>query len=534
METKKQELITIIKYLCSEGVVLFACIKNNSISLFFIGSLELIIIFALFNLAFKRFKRVIVIILNSLSLFLFNMQMVVLAFANTTITIMMLTSINSVQDLEGKKIVYITGILMALISSVIPIVEIHKFCRETNYIIMALVIMLFLCFHNGFKYSSFFGYYSLINQKIQSLIVQNEIKNGDNKENYFYKEDIKDFYRATYTKRNSDMPEKPNVILIFTEGLSQSIIDDDKDIMPTIRFMENNSICFDGYYNHTFATYRGLSGQLFSGYQLSDLDINSLTSMQDIFADVGYKTLFINTEPHNGDFTLYLNKLGFDEIISDDSNLNGVIDTVSDKDAYELLINTALEYNKQDTPFFLTIYTFGTHTSFDTKDEAFGDGTSALLNRFYNVDFQFSNFMEKFRNSSLYDNTVIVFTSDHATFQDDSFNDAFPDYKREHTEVDEIPFFIYYHNVASGHIDVDGRNSLDLAPTIFDFLDISSSNSFLGCSLFSTSQENNCEYFFTDSSTKLSTKGKSIKELTDDELTEFDALLKDYYMIKSR
>ena len=526
----KSEVLTILKYVFAESMVLFAAIKNSNVGVLFVASLELIIIFSLFNISCDKISKTMILLGNDLVLLLFNIQMVVLAFSNSLITMMMLTSFRSIEDIGGKKAIYITGLLVVFGISLIPISKVRWINkRETNLIIFALFMLLFSCFRFGFGYSPFFGYSSLVDQEFQNILVMKDVRNSKAVGRDFHKNEIEDSYGASFQRRNSSMPDKPNVILVMAEGLSQNIIDDERGIMRHIKSMQDNSLSFRGYYNHTFATYRGLIGQLSSGYQLSDLDTNTLTSMQSVFSGEGYDTVFINTEPKNDDFILYLNGLGFNKVINDDSKLSGFVNSISDKDAFKLLYNTAIEYNQKDTPFFITIYTFGTHTSFDSPDKVFEDGEDAVLNRFYNLDYQFSKFMKKYKKSELVDNTIIIFTTDHATYQDDSFNQAFPDYKRIHTEVDEIPLFIYHNNVITGHIDVGGRNSLDLAPTVFDFLDISAPNSFLGSSLFAEEAENEWEYCFTDSTEKYSTRNKNITKLEGDNLKEFETLLREYY-----
>lgn len=64
--------------------------------------------------------------------------------------------------------------------------------------------------------------------------------------------------------------------------------------------------------------------------------------------------------------------------------------------------------------------------SFDSPDQKFGDGKHFLLNRFYNFDYYFKEFLQKFENSSLADNTILVFTADHATFEDSDFQAFLP------------------------------------------------------------------------------------------------------------
>ena len=77
----------------------------------------------------------------------------------------------------------------------------------------------------------------------------------------FYKDTIGNYVSSPLQKKN------PDVVLIFTEGLSQNIIDDERNIMPNVRMYEDKSLNFTNYYNHTAATYEGLIGQLYSGHQ---------------------------------------------------------------------------------------------------------------------------------------------------------------------------------------------------------------------------------------------------------------------------
>ena len=153
----------------------------------------------------------------------------------------------------------------------------------------------------------------------------------------FYKEEV-----TGYVDKDATLVEKPNVIVIFTERLSQNIISDDRNIMPNVASYQQKSLSFENYYNHTAATYRGISGQLSSGYQLEDFDGNNLTSLEDIFSEQGYHTFFFNTEPLNPDWNNYVNNLGFDYVVMDATTpCNGAVNTISDKDAYEILFVSA-------------------------------------------------------------------------------------------------------------------------------------------------------------------------------------------------
>ena len=88
---------------------------------------------------------------------------------------------------------------------------------------------------------------------------------------------------------------------------------------------------------------------------------------------------------------------------------------------------------------------------------------------------------------------MIILTSDHASYDDQDFYLAFPKKQRKFSLLDSIPFSIYHKGIEVTEIDVNGRNSLDLVPTILDYIDISDENYFLGDSLFSKS-ENRSKY----------------------------------------
>lgn len=374
-----------------------------------------------------------------------------------------------------------------------------------------------------------YGYFDLMIQQYERSQVKRTVETTTQVTNeqakILYKDKLADF-RA----KSSVLTNQPNIILIFAEGLSQNVISDKRGFMPNVTEYQQNSLNFVDYYNHTFATYRSLNGQLYSGYQLKDFDKNSLISIQSILSEQGYQTAFINTEPNNMDFTNYLDQMGFDEMIGSDYACNGMANTISDKDAYKLLFDVAMEKAESKKPFFLTIYTFGTHASLDSTDEMFEDGADAELNKFYNMDYQFGIFMERYRNSSLFEDTIVIFTSDHATYEDDAFQSSFPMYTRGATCIDKIPFFIYHQGVEAESRNVSGRNSLNLVPTILDYLDISVPNYFLGTSLFADEAESIYETTYNDSFLTYTTKGNVIELMQESEFQEFDPLLQTYYI----
>lgn len=492
-----------------------------------IAGAEILAVAALTNLL-SGIKYWLGYVLNVLMLLILNAQFVVLYWGNTFTSIVMLANLDSIGALSGKFLVYGCSAALVFVFSFLPICHLSIGKRG----ILAGALLLFAVYGsaaavNALRFSPYYALYELCRQKIamdQAMAEAGALADGENE---FYRSEVGDFI-----EKPAELPDMPNVILVFVEGFSQNIVEDPRNITPNIRALQENSISFVDYYNHTFATYMGLSGQLYSGYQHENYDANNLISTQDVFRSYGYQTTFINTEPRNVEFSDYLADFDFDYVITDEERLDGAISTLSDKSAYELLLETALEQNEEGIPFFLSVYSFGTHASLNGISEQFGDGSDPLLNKFYDLDTQVGIFLEKFQESELAENTVFILTADHATYQDADFTAAFPDYERRCPQLDRVPLIIYYDGIAPAVYDVNGRNSLDLAPTVLDFLDMSMENCFLGASLFAPEGESDFDTCFESLGTYRSTANGEISLIPGEQLQEIEKRVIRYFSIK--
>lgn len=523
----KRTHLTATKYAFSILATLLAYSTCKDVFIMLDGILELLVVFILSNhfLNDNKRRQIIVYVLSSVFFFLFNTQMLVMYFGGTYISMMMLTNISSLRDISANFAVYGIGILAVILFSFLPItkIEIPKLW-EKRLLVIIPVLSLICVSAIGWPHNTIYSLFSLIGQSKDYNELQETVNSVDTMAGQyrdiapeFYKEGIED-----EISKPSGLQEKPNVILIFTEGLSKSVVEDERNITPNLQKFSKRSLSFENYYNHTFATYRGLIGQLYSGYQLNNSDTNNLIALQDIFSAKGYNTAFINTEPDNEEFTTYLTSFGFDYLITDEAKATAREKTLSDKSAYELLWETCTEMSALPQPFFTSIYTFGTHVSLDSPDEVFEDGKDAELNKFYNMDYQFGEFLEKFENSPLADNTLLIFTADHCTYVDQAFKKSFPDVERYHSDVGEIILYFYYKGITPDTIDVDGRNSINFAPTLLDYLDITAPNFFLGDSLFGKEKKDNLfATTFYDPFNAISTKNGEISVLDENAKKEF-------------
>ncbi len=526
---KRVIAVTLLKYSYPVGIVFLAANAVGQSAYLFAGILELLLIGGVTELLLSRYKLAGRIV-NYLSLFLFNVQYTVFYFSSSFLSLAMLHNIDSIETIGGRFFTYLICVLLLLVCTGLPPQKILPDAgkKTTAFLGLFLLIGSVVLGTAGAPYSVGMNTCYVAGAYMEQKQFSTEVQQADTiAEETFYKADI-----GNHISKPESLPEKPNVILIFQEGVSQNVIDDGRRIMPHVKDLQAQSLSFENYYNHTFATYMGLIGQLYSGYQMQNYDENRLVSLQSVLLEQGYSTSFINVEPMNQEFTAYLSSMNFDELINPLELATGQSGSVCDKDAYELLLQVCEEKNNETEPFFTGIYVLGTHTQWVSEGEMYGDGTDSYLNKFYNADYQFGEFMEAFHESALAENTVIIYTTDHATYQDSDYIRVFPEYKRNAPHVDEILFFLYYKGIAADTIDAAGRNSLDLAPTVLDYLDYSAENYFLGKSLFDSESGNEYDTIFQSFEDVYSTEQAEVTLLDDSRRKVFQENIAQYFALK--
>ena len=484
----------IIKYLFPLIVTIInVCIFKNT-NYLFMGLCELVLIYLITSIISIKYKK-IAYAFNGVGILLYTANHFILMHGSTFLSYIMVSNLESFQMLGNKIGLIILLSILVITISFLPF-KIEKPKSNVFYVsyitIVIYALLLNMC---TLAYSPMMSYADLSKKIYDNYKIKRAINNYSKQDNLkeFYNEGVSD-----YIKYNKQVGDNPNIILVFTEGLSKSIIDDPRGIMNNTKDLISKSISFNNYYNHVAATFRGIIGSLYSGYQNNNTDTNSLISLQSILSDNGYTTRYINVEPNNKMFTEYLEKLGFNEFKYhyEDAAM------FTDKEAYNELFINATEMNEEGKPFFITMYTVETHVGFDSSDKKYADGGNQELNKFYNNDYQLGEFIKRFNESPLYNNTILILTTDHGTYADIEYNNAFGTYApRSHSFLDQIPFIIYHKGINARQIDAMGKNSLDLVPTILDYIDKEKhENYFLGDSLFtSTSGKSKFDtYYYTE------------------------------------
>jgi len=330
--------------------------------------------------------------------------------------------------------------------------------------------------------------------------------------NWVYKTNLP-FSQTTYEVA------KPNVIIIFTEGTSTRLLGcyggRFPKLTPNIDDFSQSGMLVKNYFNHTAATFRGTHGQLASCYPryggfekggwamgaVSSLSMHKYQTLPNILNDT-YDTIFVSPHAKIDPYTEMAQMLKFKEIYTRDDMLNLLgyepslaNESIKDKDLYKSIVQL-LKERETNRPFLLAFYTFGTHADLDVPEDGVVYNelgkSNASLNTLHNCDAAFGIFWNYFRNSPYKNNTIIIFTADHAHFYDKTYLEAVGgenDYKK--IFFDKIPLIIYdpMHHLPH-EFDANDSTSLDLTPTVLHLLDINNvENSFMGKSIFDSKND---------------------------------------------
>ena len=310
---------------------------------------------------------------------------------------------------------------------------------------------------------------------------------------------------------------KPNIIVFYTEGFSARLMESYggriNDLTPNLDAYSNRFMLVDDYYNHTAASYRGIIGQLSSGFiiyggtgwqdRLGSASTTSrlLTSgvgrtIPENLLSAGYQTFFMTGHGGHDYWVETLRKIGHATVFNSDKNSSllgyqpfseAPVPGVPDRDLYRAL-KAFCKQRAHSEPFFIGVYNSGTHAFIDTPKgkERFANGENPMLNRMHKYDTSVGSFLDYFFSSPVAENTILIVTSDHATYPEPPTVDAFDGSDYAPYFVDRIPLMIYspYHKLPT-RFDAKVRTSVDFAPTLLHLLgSVDVEHAFLGRSIF--------------------------------------------------
>ncbi len=309
--------------------------------------------------------------------------------------------------------------------------------------------------------------------------------------------------------------EPMNLIVLFLEGLSARAMGHYggpyHDLTPNLNRFAQQAVTIDNYYNHTAATYRGIQGSLSSGFplvgsaggwessqdRLAELSAISYATLPKVLDARGYETRIYSPHTQSKPFDDFLRTVGFVQVVTvEDVIPNSPTDFLSDQDLFAAMAADLQERDQSlmQTPFFWASYNIGSHAFLDTPvgAETYLDGRNSALNRFHELDASLGKFLDAFETSTFADNTLLIITTDHASYPEPPIVEAFSDSPNFTSHfIDQIPLILFVPGINEPRRFESGvRTSLDLAPTILHLLGVTDvQHAFLGTSIFDTQFE---------------------------------------------
>ncbi len=298
---------------------------------------------------------------------------------------------------------------------------------------------------------------------------------------------------------------RPNVIILFFESLSSRLTSiynpQFAGVTPALQSFadEPGSTVFKQFYNASTPTVAGLYSLLCSSLPAFDsVEIRNLNKLAGhhslclpsvLKKSGGYKTA-VYMMGHEKEFASggrMLMNMGFDAVLDQkylSQELGGktVHWGYNDYQMFSAVWNHIKQLSA-DSPFVLSFATVNTHPPFfgiNGDKIPFGDGSNELLKSVLSTDDAFGWFWQEFKNSELYNNTILVAVADHSMFPGKQFNELISSqsYYDENFFVMHIP-----NSILPREVDVLS-SGIDLTPTLLQILGINVKNSFEGRSIF--------------------------------------------------
>lgn len=272
---------------------------------------------------------------------------------------------------------------------------------------------------------------------------------------------------------------RPNVILVIFEGWSGQMIEPlggEPGITPNFNQITEKGLLFTQIYA-TGGTSETGNTSIISGYPtISGISISTqsakcrqLPSLNQSLATEGYNSFFaFGGSLSYGNIGGYLTDVGFDRVVDEhqlDLEPSGKLG-IHDEAMFPYFLD---EIQNASRPYFYSLFTQSTHSPYDMPAEPVpGYDNDGYVNSMKYADKHLGEFLEGVKQLPDYDNTIVVFVSDHG--RANLFNQDTYDQKYFH-----IPLLLWGgaldSNFVGKRIDRVGSQA-DLAKTLLNQMDI--------------------------------------------------------------
>jgi len=223
---------------------------------------------------------------------------------------------------------------------------------------------------------------------------------------------------------NLKLTDNPNVIIIMLESFSRYIMDEGgrvKGVTPNLNALTHEGLYFDRFYANSVRTDRAivsiLSG-LPSQPSMSIMDMpkksTQLPSIARSLGKNGYSTHFYyGGDTNYSNMLSYVMGTGYQSVVSDKSFPSSQVTSkwgVHDGIVFDRILKD-IDGMDSNTPFLVTMMTLSSHEPFDVPYKSqFSD---EALNAFAYTDHELGVFINKLKNSPVWDKTLVVLVPDH-------------------------------------------------------------------------------------------------------------------------
>ena len=217
----------------------------------------------------------------------------------------------------------------------------------------------------------------------------------------------------------------PNIITIIFEGLSAELVEElggQSGVTPNFNHLSKEGILFTNVYANSFRTDRGLICTL-SGYpsfpktsvMKSTVKSQKLPSLASSLSAAGYRNTFL----YGGDINFtnmrgYLFSTGYERALAD-SDFSVAERTThqwgaNDDIPFDRLYDLVMEQDHE--PWHITHLTLSSHEPWTVPYDRIKD--DKIANAFAFTDEELGKFMERLKESELWENTLVICISDHS------------------------------------------------------------------------------------------------------------------------
>lgn len=281
---------------------------------------------------------------------------------------------------------------------------------------------------------------------------------------------------AAFGELQLDVRRDRNVILIFLESVSAQDIS--AKVTPFLKSLNADSLSFSHFIAPQLQTNRGLYAGLCGDYpnlkaagEKTDIPPERYKGSclpQDLKRH-GYRNVFMQSANlefmHKDSFT---RAIGYDHVYGEPffataHSKNGW--GVDDATLFERAASSVQELERDDSPWFLTLLTSGTHAPFNVPYAYRHDQMNSRERALHYMDSAVKHFIDRLKESGALDHTLVIITADESRSNSQTFD---PLYAR--LVLHWIPLFVLAPEIEHGRTVSEPFALPDMAVSIADYL----------------------------------------------------------------